>query len=135
MLAAVALGLAPVLSGCAVGGTVVECDATAYKANNVHQSHGTPTDIVGKASGKCTAAVSLKGYVEIQRKNSSGAWYSYERTPFNFGAVPNKSFTRQAATRCAKGTFRTHFYVVGTFKGQSQSQDKVSGETKNPCSR
>jgi hypothetical protein len=126
---------APLVSGCAVGGTVVECDGTAYRAQNVHQSHGRPTDIVGKANGKCTAPVALHGYVELQRKNSAGSWYSYKRTTFDFVAPTNKTFTRQAATRCAKGTFRTHFYVVGTYKGRSETQDRVSGATKNPCSK
>lgn len=124
------LAATPLLSGCAVGGVVVECDG---RANNVHQSRGTPSDIVGKATGECTAAVALQGYVEIQRKNRSGAWYSLKRTPFSFVATPSKSFTRQAATRCQSGTFRTHSYVVGTFKGKSETRERYSGETRNPC--
>ncbi len=135
VVAALVLGFGGLLSGCAVGGTVVECDGTAFKAQNVHQSNGRPTDIVGKANGKCTAAVGLRGYVELQRLNSSGKWYSYKRTPFTFVSTPGKSFTRQAATQCAKGTFRTHFYVVGTYKGQSETQEKWSGKTVNPCQR
>ena len=126
------LGLAvasPVLAGCA-GGPVVSCDG---KANNVHHSTGTPSSMDGKATGTCTAAVSITGYVEIQQKTKSG-WSSIKRTSFSLVTAPNKKFTRQTATKCRKGTFRTYSYVVGTYKGQSETRRSTSGETKNPCS-
>lgn len=119
----------PTLAGCA-GGPVVSCDG---KANNVHHSSGTSTSMDGKATGTCTAAVSVSGYVEIQQKTSSG-WSSIKRTSFSFVTTPNKKFTRMAATKCRKGTFRTYSSVVGTYKGQSETRRSTSGETKNPCS-
>lgn len=121
----------PFLSGCAAGGTVITCTG---KANNVHQSSGTRTAMDGKATGQCNAAVSINGFVEIQKKSSSGSWYSYKRTAFSLVTTPGKKFTRQAATKCAKGTFRTYSYVVGTYKGVSETRRNTSGETRNPCS-
>lgn len=103
------------------------------KAHNVHQSSGTPSSMDGKATGTCTAAVSVSGYVEIQQKTSSG-WHSVKRSPISLVTTPNKKFTRQAATKCRKGTFRTYSYVVGTYNGQSETRRSTSGETKNPCS-
>ena len=118
------------LAGCA-GGPVVTCEG---KASNVHQSSGTPSDMVGKATGKCSAVVSINGFVEIQRKTSSGNWYSYKRTSFSLVTTPGKAFTRQAATHCARGSFRTYSYVVGTYKGESETRRSTSGITVNPCS-
>ncbi len=127
--AAAVLLVGPALAGCA-GAPAVSC---AGRANNVHRSSGTPSDMVGKATGSCTAAVSLRGFVEIQRKSSTGAWYSVKRSSFALVTVPGARFTRQAATRCARGSFRTYSYVVGTYKGQSETRRSTSGVTSNPC--
>ncbi|MGI8459389.1 MAG: hypothetical protein ACR2LI_14940 [Propionibacteriaceae bacterium] len=129
VLAAVGLVLGgATLTGCA-GGPAVECGG---KANNVHHSSGTSSSMDGKVTGSCTAAVSINGYVEIQQKTSRG-WVSIKRTSFSLVSTPNKKFTRMAATKCRKGTFRLHSHVVGTYKGQSQTRNSTSGQTKNPC--
>lgn len=117
------------VTACA-GAPAVSCSG---QANNVHQSSGTPSDMVGKATGSCTAAVSLNGFVEIQRRSSTGSWYSYKRTPFALVATPGVKFTRQAATQCRRGSYRTYTYVVGTYKGQSETRRSTSGITTNPC--
>ncbi|WP_159841255.1 hypothetical protein [Nocardia sp. CY41] len=50
------------------------CHVDAVKAMNPHNSKGTPTDIVGKGSIKCTADIdSLYIDVELQRKEG-GNW-------------------------------------------------------------
>jgi hypothetical protein len=116
------------LSGCA--GTVVECTG---QANNTHRSSGTPSDMVGKATGQCNAPVAVVGYVAIQQQTGPTDWYSIKRTNFSLTTTPGVTFTRQAATSCRKGTFRTYAYVVGTYKGQSETRTSASGTTTNPC--
>ena len=116
------------ITGCA-GGPAVSCSG---QANNVIRSSGTSSDMVGKATGSCTAAVALNGFVEIQRQASSGVWYSYKRTPFSLVAKPGVKFTRQAATRCARGKYKTYSYVVGTYKGESETRRSTSGITSTP---
>jgi hypothetical protein len=86
----------------------------------------------GKVTGTCNAAVSIKGFVEIQQSTSSG-WHSIKRTSFTLVSVPGKKFTRMAATTCRKGRFRTYSSVVGTYKGQSETRRSTSQETVNPC--
>ena len=79
--------------------------------------------------------MALDGYVEIQRKNKAGTWCYYKRNPFSFTTSPGQQLVRQVASRCAAGTFRTHSYVVGTWHGQSETRDRVSPETRNPCKK
>lgn len=124
------LAAATALSGCAAVNEGVSCTG---KANNVHQSAGTPSDMVGKATGSCTGVVTISGYVEIQGKIGP-AWYNKKRTTITaFNTVPNKSFTRQAATHCSSGTFRTKTVIKGTYKGQSHTETRYSGAVTNPC--
>jgi hypothetical protein len=131
LLAGSVLLTVPVMSGCAGG--AITCSG---KANNVHQSNGTPSDMVGKATGTCNAVVEVTGYVEIQRYDNTSdrsRWRQYARSDFSLTTIPGKQFTRQAAAKCAKGTFRTFSEVTGTYKGQSETRDDASDATTNPC--
>ena len=118
-------------TGCAAKDDGVVCSGSAH---NVHRSSGTPFDMVGKATGSCSGVVSVEGYVEIQRRNSSGSWVAQKRTTIEeFNTVPGKEFTQQAATQCRTGVFRTKSYIRGTYKGESQAATRYSGSTTNPC--
>jgi len=109
------VALAPVVAtailattSCAVA-PGVECTGNAQQ---VHRSSGTPSDMVAKSTLRCSAAVRMTGYIEIQRRNSAGDWYTYKRTDVSsFTTVPGATHTRQAATRCARGTFRNKTYA------------------------
>lgn len=56
-----AIVLIPLLTGCS-GAPIVSCSGSAH---NVHRSSGTPTAMVGKVTGSCSAPVSVNGFVEI----------------------------------------------------------------------
>jgi len=124
------LAASTALAGCAAVADGVSCSGTA---NNVHRSSGTSSDMVGKGTGSCTGAVEISGYVEIQRLSGS-TWVMQKRTGIDtFTTVSGVRFTRQAATSCRSGTFRTKTYVRGTYKGESHAVTRYSGKTTNPC--
>lgn len=131
----VILGVVPLLvsglTGCAVDVNGVICEGNT---NNVHHSAGTPSNIVAKSTVKCPAAVSVSGYVEIQRKNTAGSWYTYKRTTISpFTTKAGVTYTRQAASTCSKGSFRNKTYVSGTYNGKTVTGTTYSGVTVNPC--
>ena len=51
----------PLLSGCAAGVGTAWCD---FSTNNVHNSKGTPSDMVAKSRATCSSAVHVSGYIE-----------------------------------------------------------------------
>ncbi|WP_433598373.1 hypothetical protein ACQPXH_21710 [Nocardia sp. CA-135953] len=114
------------------------CQVEAVKAMNPHNSKGTPTDIVGKGSIKCTAAIdSLYIDVELQRKEG-GSW---KRVAGGHNEVTKPAagtkLVAQGATTCADGEYRTAARGGGVYGGvPSQSSAwQYSDTVVNPCDK
>ncbi|MER7452692.1 hypothetical protein ABTW96_20660 [Nocardia beijingensis] len=114
------------------------CHVDAVKAMNPHNSKGTPTDIVGKGSIKCTADIdSLYIDVELQRKEG-GSWKRVAGG-HNEATKPTAGtkLVARGATTCADGEYRTAARGGGVYGGvPSQSSAwKYSDTVVNPCGK
>jgi hypothetical protein len=119
------------VGGCAVSIGTASCEG---KPMNVHRSSGTRSDVVAKSWVECTHPVNIDGYIEIQRKDREGRWYTYKRTNVNpFTTIPDFRHVRQAASQCAPGTFRNKTFVRAIYKGTAKSTTDYSATTTNPC--
>ncbi|WP_328393420.1 hypothetical protein [Nocardia sp. NBC_00416] len=113
------------------------CQMEAVKAMNPHNSKGTPTDIVGKGSIKCTAAIdSLYIDVELQRK-VGGSWQRVGGG-HNEATKPaaNTKIVAQGTARCEPGEYRTAARggVYGGVPSQSSAW-KYSDTVVDPCGK
>ena len=109
----------PLLSGCAAGVGTAWCD---FSTNNVHNSTGTPSDMVAKSRATCSSAVHVSGYIEIEKQGFLGTWSTYAHQEIEpFTATPGKQVTRQVAAPCAKGSFRNKTHVVASYDGETKS--------------
>lgn len=138
--------LAVLMSTCVVlpaadaapGAGNANCNVEPVKAMRPHNSKGTPTDIVGKGSISCTAAIdSMYIEVELQRKDG-GSWI---RVGGDRREIPrpaaNTKYVAQGSTACRDGEYRTAARGGGVYGGvPSQSSAwEYSDTVVDPCKK
>ncbi len=107
----------------------------ALKAENPHESSGTPGVILGKVRYGCNAPVTVDGRVVLQKKNSAGAWVDItNKTYFNRTVSPNRTYTAYSPSiSCRTGVFRTYAYAYGYTGSGNDFAYSWSQTVVNPC--
>jgi hypothetical protein len=127
------------VTACGPAGSSAGTGTCKPRAENPHQSKGTPTDIVGKARITCTvAAEEVTLYVQLQEK-TNGKWQLFrEGEPTTVRQVViGKIYTAQAEAPCQRGTFRTAARGTGTLGGRRAGSMRwtYSQTVTDPCKR
>lgn len=137
--AVLSLLLAPIVTGCSVSAGSEGTGNCTVKANNVHESSGSPGFIVAKMQITCSVALDrLSGTVKLQRR-LRGLWIDIPftaNTQTETGTRAGKTYVIQTDTyTCRRGVFRSAARGSGVLDGRPSASAtwQYGNPVTDPC--